>query len=75
MNNAIDPHSGIVNPDELYSITALKRRLNITDATLRSARRSGLAVHYAHKQAYVLGRDWIDHVLRSGKTVGTPTRL
>jgi hypothetical protein len=61
-----DTHEGIVTPDELYSLTALKRRLSITDSTLRSARRSGLRVYYAHKQGFVLGKHWIEHVLNSG---------
>lgn len=57
--------AGVVNPDELYTLDAFKRRLGIREATLRSARRAGLRVFYVHKQGYVHGRDWIEYVLAS----------
>lgn len=56
---------GVVNPNELYTLDAFKRRLNIREATMRSARRAGLRVYYVHGQAYVYGRDWIEYVLNS----------
>lgn len=56
---------GVISPEELYTLKAFKHRLGIREATLRAARRSGLKVHYAHKQAYVYGRDWIEYVLNS----------
>jgi len=61
----IEDAVGIINPDELYTLKAFTRRLGIKAATLRSARRAGLKVYYAHKQAYVHGRDWIEYVLRT----------
>ena len=57
--------SGVINPDELYTLRAFKKRLNISDATLRMARRAGLRVTYLHKQGFVYGRDWIEYVLNS----------
>ena len=57
--------TGVINPDELYTLDAFKRRLGVRDATLRSARRAGLRVFYVHKHAYVYGRDWIEYVLNS----------
>lgn len=57
--------SGVINPDELYTLRAFTRRLGIRQATLRSARRAGLRVYYVHKHAYIHGRDWIDYVLSS----------
>ena len=57
---------GVINPDELYTLTAFKRRLGVADATLRTARRAGLKVHYLHKQGFILGRDWIEYVVNSG---------
>ena len=57
--------AGVINPEELYTLDAFKRRLGVRDATLRSARRAGLQVHYVHKHAYIHGRDWIDYVLKS----------
>jgi hypothetical protein len=61
-------HIGVVHPDELYTLSEIKQRLGIRDATLRAARRAGLRVYYAHKNGYVYGRDWIDYV-RSSKRV------
>ena len=60
-----DDTSGVISPNELYTLSAFKRRLGIQEATLRSARRAGLRVYYVHKHAYVYGRDWIEYVLRS----------
>jgi len=57
--------SGVINPEELYTLDAFKRRLGVRDATLRTARRAGLRVYYVHKHAYIYGRDWIDYVLNS----------
>lgn len=58
--------SGVVRPDELYTVEELKRRLGISATTLRMARRNGLRVLYVHKRAYVHGRDWIDYVTSLG---------
>lgn len=60
-----DEATGVINPDELYTLKAFTRRLGIRAATLRSARRAGLRVLYVHKHAYVYGRDWIEYVLKS----------
>ena len=57
---------GVINPNELYTLEAFKRRLGIRSATLRSARRAGLRVLYVHKHGYIYGQDWIDYVLASG---------
>ena len=55
--------SGVVNPDQLYTLDAFKRCIDIKDATLRAARRNGLRVSRVHGRAFVLGSDWIDYVL------------
>ena len=74
MNPNDESSLGIINPHELYTITALKRRLGITDSSLRAARRKGLKVFYAHKQGFVLGEHWINHVLQGGNSSnGRPT--
>jgi hypothetical protein len=57
--------TGVIKPDELYTLQAFTRRLGIQAATLRSARRAGLRVFYVHKHGYVYGRDWIEYVLKS----------
>lgn len=67
MKSVIEPAAGVIDPAHLYTITAFKRRLAIKDSTLRAARRAGLRVLYVHRQAYILGSDWISYVLCSGK--------
>ena len=69
-----DSVTGVINPDELYTLKAFTDRLGIRAATVRSARRAGLRVYYVHKHAYIYGRDWIEYVLtseerRNGKAV------
>ena len=58
----LEEPAGVINPEELYTLDAFKRRLGVRDATLRAARRAGLRVYYVHKHAYIYGRDWIDYV-------------
>ncbi len=65
MENSDYTLSGVINPNELYTLKAFKKRLGIADATLRTARRAGLRVTYIHKLGFVHGRDWIDYVLNS----------
>ena len=60
-----DLSTGVINPDELYTLQAFTRRLGVQASTLRAARRAGLRVYYVHKHAYVHGRDWIEYVLNS----------
>lgn len=57
-----DDSSGVINPEELYTLNALKRRLGFRDATLRAARRAGLQVYYKHGRGFVYGQDWITYV-------------
>lgn len=61
-----DPKIGVINPDELYTLEAFRRRLGIKAATIRAARRRGLRVYYIHRHGYIHGRDWIDYVLACG---------
>lgn len=72
MSNS-DSSSGVINPDELYTLRAFKKRLGISDATLRSARRAGLQVRYLHKQGFIHGKDWIEYVLNSEERAAEPT--
>lgn len=65
MATSNDLSSGVINPDELYTLQAFTRRLGVQASTLRAARRAGLRVYYVHKHAYVYGRDWIEYVLNS----------
>ena len=65
--------TGVIKPDELYTLQAFTRRLGIQAATLRSARRAGLRVFYVHKHGYVYGRDWIEYVLKSKPRHDSPS--
>lgn len=58
--------TGVVNPDQLYTIEALKRCVGIKDATLRAARRAGLRVDYKHGRGFILGQDWISYIRSRG---------
>ncbi len=62
---AKDRAEGVIHPEQLYTLDTFKRRLDIREATLRSARRAGLRGCYVHKRAYIYGRDWIEYVLNS----------
>lgn len=64
MTTGDDFATGVINPDELYTLKAFTRRLGVRASTLRAARRNGLQVYYVHKHAYVYGRDWIAYVLK-----------
>ena len=57
--------TGMIRPDELYTLSAFKKQLGISDATVRSARRAGLRVRYRHRQGFIYGKDWIDYLLSS----------
>jgi len=68
-----DEHSqrGVVNPQQLYTLDAFKRCIDIIDATLRAARRNGLRVSRVHGRAFVLGGDWITSVLEQNTAHGS----
>lgn len=67
IHSTAPPHFfvGVIRADEIYTLREFKRRLQITSATLRSARQAGLPVYYAHKQGFIFGSDWIDYLRRS----------
>lgn len=56
---------GYIDPQLLYTLDNFKRRLDIKDSTLRSARRAGLQVYYVHGRGYILGGEWIRYVRSS----------
>lgn len=64
--------SGVICPDELYTLEALKRRLGIRDATLRAARRAGLCVYYKHGRGFVRGEDWIAYICNPDEQASSP---
>lgn len=55
--------AGVVQSDAMYTLTAFKRQLGLTESALRAARRGGLRVRYVHKRGWIYGRDWIDYIL------------
>jgi acetolactate synthase regulatory subunit len=68
MSEATNFLAGVINPNELYTLKAFKKRLEVSDATLRAARRAGLRVRYLHKQGYIHGKDWIEYVVNSDRS-------
>jgi hypothetical protein len=53
---------GVVSTTAVYSLDALKDRLGISDAWLRTARRRGLPVRYAGKRGFVAGSDFAKYL-------------
>lgn len=51
---------GFVDLDAVYAVAEFRRRLGMSDAALRAARRRGLKVLRSGKRAYVCGRDFLD---------------
>ena len=56
---------GVIRADESYTLEEFMRRVGKKIAGMRSARRAGLRVLREGKQTYVLGRDWIDYLLKT----------
>lgn len=56
-----------IEPQILYSIPDIERRLGWKKAAMRTAREQGLPVRYLAGRGYVLGADLIAHVLQHGK--------
>lgn len=56
---------GVIRADEAYTLEEFKRRVGFQNAALRRARRAGLRLLREGKRKYVLGRDWIDYLLKS----------
>jgi hypothetical protein len=59
---------GEIEPDTLYALDELKGRSRMGTAALRTMRREGLNIRYAGGRGYVLGRDFIQHVMANGKS-------
>jgi hypothetical protein len=59
--------AGMILPDVLYTLDAIKARLGVRDHAMRMMRRRGLKVRYLVGRGYVMGRDVIEHVEAMGK--------
>ena len=57
--------AGVVRLGELYTLRAVKDRLGLKDAALRSARKSGLQVRRFGGRAYILGDDLIAFITKA----------
>ena len=49
---------GVVSRYEVYTLDEFKRRTGLSEAALRTARRSGLKVDYRQGRAFVRGESW-----------------
>jgi hypothetical protein len=56
-----------VRPEVMYPLPVLQGHTGLGSAALRQMRREGLAVRYISGRVFVLGRDFIEHVLRCAK--------
>ncbi len=58
---------GVVSTQAVYSLEALKDRLEVGDSWLRAARRRGLPVRYAGRKDFVLGSDFAAYLEAQGQ--------
>ena len=58
---------GVVSVTAIYSLEAIKDRLDITDAWLRTARRRGLRVRYAGNRGFVAGSEFLRYLEAEGQ--------
>lgn len=62
---ALPAAQGVIDATAVYTLPALRDRLSITDAWLRTARRRGLRVRYAGRRGFVVGADFISFLAAS----------
>jgi hypothetical protein len=62
---ALPATRGVIDGQAVYTLDAIRDRLDITDAWLRTARRRGLRVRYAGRRAFVIGSDFISYLAAS----------
>lgn len=55
--------------DGVYALQEFRRRTGLGVHALRMARRGGLPVRRIGRQSFILGRDWLNFVAKSGKSV------
>ncbi|QDT56899.1 hypothetical protein Pan44_49610 [Caulifigura coniformis] len=55
-----------VLPDVMYPLATFEQTFKVGRHAMRQARRDGLKVKYSAGKGWLLGRDWIDHVQRTG---------
>ena len=51
-----------LSPDVLYTMKDFES-FGIRQTALRSARKKGLKVRYAHRKCWIYGQDWINYIL------------
>ena len=57
---------GAIEPGTLYRLARLKEASGIGEWGIRQMRKAGLPVKYIGGRGFVLGRDFIEHVVSSG---------
>ncbi len=61
-----DP-TGKIEPDVVYTLPRAKSEMSWGKAAFRTARRNGLRVKYSGRNGYILGRDLIDVIEKTGR--------
>jgi hypothetical protein len=59
---------GLISADVLYTLPELKKRLQLGDHAMRTARRKGLVVTRIGRRGYVLGKDVMTFVASLGNS-------
>lgn len=57
---------GAIDPDTLYRLETIKTAAGVGDWGLRQMRKAGLPVRYLGGRGFVLGKDFIAHVVSAG---------
>ena len=60
--------TGAIDPTKLYPLGEFQRVSGLSTAAVRSARREGLVVRYVGRTALILGRDFVEFVVATGRT-------
>ena len=55
-----------IRPDCLYPLPEFKRRTGLGTHAMRTARRNGLLVRRVGGRAFILGKDFIEHLEETG---------
>ena len=58
---------GVIDSNNLYSLDAIKDRLDVGPAWMKHARECGLRVHRFGRKGFVLGSDFISFLQEKGR--------
>lgn len=62
------PSRAPIDEGAVYCLDDFLHRVGLTRHGLRTARRAGLQVYYAHGRCYVRGGDWVAYIRQHGRS-------